>query len=97
MDTETPFNLNLLRGWQRNELRLLKEFADHPTINQTMISGASGLPAGSHALGGRITPLTRAGLISKIGRDEGGQFLWQLNEKKVDRQELLDMLKEMSI
>ena len=94
---DNPFNLNLLRGWRRTELRLLKEFADHPTVSQTMISGASGLPAGSHALGGRITPLTRAGLILKSGKDDNGQFLWQLNEKKVDRQELLDMLDEMSI
>ena len=61
-----------------------------------MLSGASGYRAGSHQLGGSITPLTRAGLIQKAGKDENGQ-LWQLNEEKADKQTLEELLESLKI
>lgn len=89
------YNLDLLRGWQRSQLKLLKEFAINPWITQTRISGASGMRPGSHAIGGKITALTRAKLIVKAGKDDNGQMTWQLNEEEVDRQKLLDFLKRI--
>jgi NADH dehydrogenase FAD-containing subunit len=47
--------------------------------------------------GGKITALTRADLIVKAGRDDNGQWLWQLNEDRVDRQRLLDFLEKLDI
>lgn len=91
------YDLNLLRGWQRSQLELLNEFAIQKLITQSRISGASGLRQGSHELGGKITALTRAGLIEKAGRDEGGQVVWQLNEKMTDRDKLLEFLKSIDV
>lgn len=94
---KTKYNLNLLRGWQRSQLKLLHEFAIKDLVNQTRISGASGLPPGTHfqQLGGKITALSRAKLIEKVGRDDNGQMVWKLNEDEVDRQHLLDFLKRI--
>lgn len=97
MDKTEPYNLNLLRGWQRSQLKLLKEFATNVILDQTMLSGASGMPAGSHALGGKLTALTRSGLIMQAGKDDNDQSVWQLNEKRVDKTTLLDLLNEMKI
>lgn len=93
---DEKFNLSLLRGWQRSQLKLLKEFTLAPFISQTRISNASGYPAGSHQIGGSITPLTRAGLIIKAGKDETGQ-LWQLNEDNVEKTELQKLLESLGI
>lgn len=92
---KNKYNLNLLRGWQRSQLKLLKEFVINPVVFQTRLSGASGLRPGSHELGGKITALTRAKLIVKAGRDDNGQMTWQLNDEEVDRQQLLDFLKRI--
>lgn len=99
MDSQSTdnYNLNLLRGWQRSQLQLLKEFAANPLVSQTMISGASGMRQGSHALGGKLTALTRSELIVKAGRDDNGQWLWQLNEEKVERQKLLDFIERLGV
>jgi hypothetical protein len=97
MDKDKPFIVNTLRGWQRTQLKLLKEFVAHDFLNQTKISGASGCPAGSNALGGKITPLTRAGLIEKAGKDDDGQFVWKFNDKRADRKTIQDLLDEMDI
>lgn len=94
---EEPYNLKLLRGWNRSQLSLLRHFSNNVFISQTMLSGASGYPAGSHALGGKITPLIRANLILKAGKDDNGQMTWQLNEKQVDRQTLKDILDELKV
>ncbi len=93
---EEKYNINLLRGWQRSQLKILKEFILSPFISQAKISNASGYPAGSNQIGGSITPLTRAGLILKAGKDENGQ-LWQLNEEKVKKTELQELLKSLGI
>lgn len=93
---EEKYNINLLRGWQRSQLKLLKEFTINPFVSQTMLSGASGYPAGSHQLGGSITPLVRENLIIKAGKDETGQ-LWQLNEEKVEKTELQKLLESLGI
>ncbi len=93
---EEKYNINLLRGWQRSQLTILKEFTLAPFISQTRISNASGYPAGSNQIGGSITPLTRAGLIIKAGRDETGQ-LWQLNEERVEKTELQKLLESLGI
>ena len=90
------YNLDLLRGWQRSQLKLLKEFTIRPLIPQSLISTASGATVGSHELGGKITALTRADLISRAGRDENGQQIWQLN-KDIDKIELLKILEEIGI
>jgi len=97
MDSTDPkeneyYDLSLLRGWQRDQLRLLNLFAKLDSVSQAFLSGASGMPQGSAQLGGKITSLTRAGLIEKVGKDENGDQLWQLNEKRVDRQNLGQML-----
>lgn len=92
---QEKYNLDLLRGWQHSQLKLLKEFAINPWITQTRISGASGMREGSHAIGGKITALTRAKLIVKAGKDDNGQMTWQLNDESVDRQQLLDFLKRI--
>ena len=93
----TPFNINTLRGWQRSQLKLLKEFVINKFLNQTKISGASGYPAGSNALGGKITALTRAGLIEKAGKDDEGQYLWKFNDKRADRKTIQGLLDDMDI
>ena len=98
LDDSSPlFDLNLLRGWQRSQLKLLKEFTNNRLLNQARLSGASGMRQGSHELGGKLTALTRADLIVKAGRDEKGQWLWQLNEEKVDRKRLLDFIEKLGI
>lgn len=96
-DKNDKYDLNLLRGWQRSQLELLNEFADRRMMSQTWISGASGLPQGSHALGGKITPLIRAGFIVGAGRDDEGQMMWKLNEERVERDKLLKFLKSIDI
>lgn len=97
MDNDQPFIVNSLRGWQRSQLKILKEFITNDFLTQTKISGASGYPCGSNALGGKITPLVRAGLIEKAGKDDNGQFVWQFNEKKADKKTIQDLLDEMNI
>ena len=100
MDTSTfeeKYNLNLLRGWQRSQLKLLKEFTLQPLVSQTKMSGASGSPVKSHELGGKITALTRANLIQKAGRDDNGQWMWQLNEEFIAKKALLEFLESMGI
>lgn len=90
---QTPdFNLNLLRGWQRSQLKLLKEFTLTDLVPQAKLSLASGSTVGSHELGGKLTALTRADLIQKAGKDDNGQWIWQLNEEKVPRETLKDFL-----
>ena len=93
----TGFNLNLLRGWQRSQLKLLSKFTINNTVPQTMLANASGSPVGSHELGGKLTALTRSGLIQKAGRDDNKQWLWQLNEEKTDKETLKNFLKSLDI
>ncbi len=93
---DEKFNLSLLRGWQRSQLKLLKEFTISPFISQTKLSNVSGSPVGSHELGGKITALTRADLIVRAGKDESGQ-LWQLNEEKIEKTELQKLLESLGI
>jgi hypothetical protein len=90
------YNLDLLRGWQRSQIKLLKEFAANNFVSQTRISGASGMVQGSHALGGKLTALTRSKLIEKVGKDENGQ-VWKLNDEQVDRQRLLDFIDKLGV
>lgn len=96
-DKEKSYNLNLLRGWQRSQLKLLKEFTVNTLVSQTRMAGASGTAVQSHELGGKITALTRADLIQKAGKDENGQWLWQLNEQKIERQSLKEFLDSLHI
>lgn len=96
MDDDKKFNMFVLRGWQRSQLELLKQFAISPLVSQTKLSHVSGSPVRSHQLGGKITPLTRANLILKAGKDDKGQC-WQLNEEKIERKTLLDFLESMGI
>ena len=91
------YNLDLLRGWQRSQLKLLGQFAKTSIVPQTMLSNASGSPVGSHELGGKMTALTRSGLIQKAGRDDNGQWVWQLNEEATKRETLQDFLKSLGI
>ncbi|MFZ6035400.1 MAG: hypothetical protein ACOYUB_04645 [Patescibacteria group bacterium] len=91
------YDINKLRGWQRSQLKILKEFVLRDIVPQTILSGASGYRTGSHAIGGSITPLTRANLIQKAGRDDKGDMTWQLNEDKVDRKTLGDLLDEIKV
>ncbi|OGC93150.1 hypothetical protein A3D85_01835 [Candidatus Amesbacteria bacterium RIFCSPHIGHO2_02_FULL_47_9] len=91
------YNYALLRGWRRDQLQLLKELTEKPLISQTMISGASGLRPGSFEIGGKITALSRAKLIQKAGRDENGHLTWQLNEERVDRDQLRKFLDSINI
>lgn len=93
MDSQgTEFELNLLRGWQRSQLKLLKEFTLGDLIPQTKLSTASGSTVGSHELGGKLTALTRADLIRKAGKDENGHWVWQLNEPFINKEKLKDFL-----
>lgn len=94
---EEKFNLTLLRGWQRSQLKLLKEFTIRPLISQALMSTASGATIGSHELGGKITALTRANLIVKAGKDDNNQWLWQLNEEKIEKTELQRFLESIGI
>ncbi len=91
------YNLNLLRGWQRSQLKLLGEFTVNNLVPQTILANASGSTVGSHELGGKLTALTRAKLIQKAGRDENGQWLWQLNEDQTDKETLKDFLESLGI
>lgn len=97
MDDQSEFNLNSLRGWQRKQLALLRVFADHIVVPQTMISLASGASQSSSALGGKITPLIRHNLILRAGKDSNGKFVWQLNEENVDRVALKNFLASLDI
>lgn len=94
---DQDYNLSLLRGWQRSQLKLLKAFTLTPLVSQTKMAGASGSPVKSQELGGKITALTRADLIVKAGKDDNGQWLWQLNEKKVEKTELQKFLESIGI
>lgn len=96
-ETKEAYNVNLLRGWQRSQLKLLKEFVTNDLVSQTRLSGASGLRAGSHVLGGKMTALARAGLIVKAGKDDDNNWLWQLNEKRIDRKTVQNLLDEIKI
>lgn len=91
------YNLNLLRGWKRSQLRLLREFAVESIMSQARLSGASGMAQGSTSLGGWITPFTRANLIEKVGRDEDGNYIWKLNELKVEKKTLLEFLDQFDL
>jgi len=91
------YNVNLLRGWQRSQLKMLGEFTKVNLVPQAHLANVSGSPVGSHELGGKMTALTRAELIQKAGKDENGQWLWQLNEDKVDRETLGDFLKSLHL
>ena len=94
---DQEFNVNLLRGWQRSQLKLLKEFTLRDLVPQSLMSTASGSTVGSHELGGKITALTRADLIQKAGKDDNGQWVWQLNEEKVQKESLKEFLKSIGI
>jgi hypothetical protein len=94
---KNEFNLDLLRGWQRSQLKLLGEFTIHDLVPQSLMGNASGTNVGSAELGGKITALTRAGLIQKAGKDENGQWLWQLNEQKVEKTDLKKFLDSIGI
>ena len=94
---DEKFNLQLLRGWQRSQLKTLKLFATNDIVPQTKLSGASGSPVRSHELGGKLTALTRADLIVKAGKADDGSWVWQLNENKVERETLLGELEKMKI
>lgn len=96
LSAEEKYNLNLLRGWQRSQLTLLKEFTLYPLVSQSRMANVSGSPTRSHELGGKITPLTRANLIQKAGKDETGQ-LWKLNEERVEKTELQKLLESIGI
>ncbi|MBI3380261.1 hypothetical protein HY029_05900 [Candidatus Gottesmanbacteria bacterium] len=91
------YNVNLLRGWQRSQLRLLKEFTIHDLVPQAKLSLVSGSRVGSHELGGKLTALTRADLIQKAGKDDNGQWIWQLNDEKVDKTEIQKLLESIGI
>jgi hypothetical protein len=97
MADDDKYNLNLLRGWKRDQLRLLKKFAEESILSQAMLSGASGMARGSRALGGKITPLVRANLIKKVGRDKDGNYVWTLDENTVDRKTLVSYLDEFNL
>ena len=94
---DDKYNLNLLRGWKRDQLRLLQVFAFEKIITQSRLSGASGMRRGSHALGGKITPLVRASLIKKVGRDGEGQYMWKLDEDTVNRKTLISYLDDFDL
>lgn len=96
-DSNKSYDLSLLRGWQRSQLKLLNQFTKTVLVPQTRLSNASGSPVGSHELGGKLTALTRAKLIQKAGKDENGQWLWQLNEETTKRETLQDFLKSIGI
>ncbi|HSX49000.1 MAG TPA: hypothetical protein VLE44_01960 [Candidatus Saccharimonadales bacterium] len=91
------FNVNLLRGWQRSQLKLLHKFTVNNLMPQTLLANASGSPVGSHELGGKLTALTRAGLIQKAGKDDNGQWLWQLNEDKAKKETLKEFLESIGV
>ena len=52
---------------------------------------------GSPEFGGKMTALTRADLIQKAGVDDDGYQCWQLNEDRVNKQTLKDLLESISI
>jgi len=97
IDGNEQFNLNLLRGWQRSQLRMLQELTNKVIVPQAHLANASGSPVGSHELGGKMTALTRSELMIKAGKDENGQILWQLNEDKVKKETLGDFLKSLHL
>lgn len=92
---ELPYDLNLLRGWQKTQLKILKNFAATP--NGIAAANASTSNLVGRNLGGEITPLTRSRLISKVGRDDKGNQLWKLNEKRVDKDKLKAILADMKV
>lgn len=94
---EEKYNIKLLRGWQRSQLKLLKEFTLTPLVSQSRMADASGSPVKSHELGGKMTALTREDLIVKAGKDDDGQWLWQLNEEKIEKTELQKFLESIGI
>jgi hypothetical protein len=91
------YDLNLLRGWQRSQLKLLKLFTKMNQVSQYAMSNVSGSIIGSPELGGKITALTRAHLIEKVGKDDDGTQLWQLNENKVEKSSLENFLDKLKI
>jgi len=95
--TDSLYDLNLLRGWQRSQLKLLKQFTKMEYVSQSFMANVSGSAIHSHELGGKITPLTRAGLIEKIGRDDDGTQLWKLNEDRVEKSTLEKFLEKLNI
>lgn len=97
VDKSEKYNLTLLRGWKRNQLKLLREFAIQGTLSQTRLSGASGMRQGSQALGGKITPLVRANFIVKIGRDGDGNYMWKFNENTAGSKTLVRYLDEFDL
>jgi len=92
-----PYNLDLLRGWKRSQLKLLKLFTKMPYVSQPYLAMASGSMVGSPEFGGKMTALTRADLIQKVGVDDDGYQCWQLNKDRVDKKTLGDLLESMSI
>lgn len=92
-----PYDLNLLRGWKRSQLKLLKLFTKMDDVSQPYMAMASGSMIGSPELGGKMTALTRANLIRKAGIDDDGYQCWQLNEDKVDKNYLEEMLESLHI
>ena len=91
------FDLNLLRGWKREQLKILKKLATSTVVSQAMMANASGTAVRTPELGGKLTALTRADLMLKAGKDKDGQFLWQLNEEKVEKKTLKDFLEKLDI
>ncbi len=97
VDDNDKYNLNLLRGWKRDQLKLLQEFAVESIVSQARLSGVSGMRQGSQALGGKITSLVRANLIKKVGRDGKGQYMWKLDEDTVNRKTLITYLEDFNL
>lgn len=97
VDGSPNFNLSLLRGWKREQLKLLLTFSQESVVSQARLSGVSGMKPGSCELGGKITTLVRAKLIEKVGRDKDGQFLWTLNERAVNRKALEKFLEPFKL
>ena len=96
-DIETVFDLESLRNWNRSQLKLLKIFVRNDLVTQKMLAGATGMTPKSNALGGKITALSRSGLILKAGKDESGEWLWQLNDNKVKKDDLQLFLEKLGV
>ena len=92
-----PYNLDLLRGWKRSQLKLLSLFTKMDYVSQPYLARMSGSMVGSPEFGGKMTALTRADLIQKAGVDDDGYQCWQLNEDRVNKQTLKDLLESISI
>ena len=94
-------DINDLKTWNLEQLKLLKPFVSGLIINPQKLSTISGSQVSSNELGARLSSIRRfkidgRSLIEPAGRTDNG-LRWKLNESVVSRTDLAKVLEDIGI